>query len=86
MKVRFVKPAVIIVDGVPQTMFNEGDVQDLNPASAERWRRRGVAVDLAEESVAQPAADKPDGESAAAPVSAAATEVSDSELKGKKRK
>lgn len=48
MKMKFLKPAVILVDGVPQTMFSEGDVQDLNPDSAERWRRRGVAVDHVE--------------------------------------
>jgi hypothetical protein len=44
-RVRFVSDANAILESGPQTLFNTGDVQDLNPASADRWIRRGVAVD-----------------------------------------
>lgn len=46
MKVKFIKDAVIHVDGLPQTMFAAESEVDLPDASAERWRRRGVAIFL----------------------------------------
>lgn len=48
MKVKFVTDAMIIVDGSPEVMFEQGDLQDLTPESAQRWIRRGVAVEVAE--------------------------------------
>lgn len=43
MKVKFKSDAIAVLEKGPTTLFAAGDVQDLNPASAERWIRRGVA-------------------------------------------
>ena len=43
MKVKFITDATAITDKGPETLFEAGDVQDLNDASADRWIRRGVA-------------------------------------------
>jgi hypothetical protein len=44
MKVKFIKDAVIHVDGLPKTMFDTGAEVELPDASGDRWLRRGVAV------------------------------------------
>ena len=44
MKVEFVSDATVMVEGKSETLFSTGDIQELNGASAERWIRRGVAV------------------------------------------
>ena len=47
-KLRFLSDAVIDVTGGTETLFRSGEVQTLNKASAFRWVRRGVAVEIPE--------------------------------------
>lgn len=58
MKIKFISDAVITVEGKPQTLFEQNDVQDLNPNSAQRWIRRGVAVEYTEPKVSKKRAAK----------------------------
>lgn len=46
MKVKFVSDAIIRTEVGTEKLFSQGDVVDLNAASAERWIRRGVAADV----------------------------------------
>lgn len=59
MKIKFISDAVVMVEGKPQTLFSQNDVQDLNPNSAQRWLRRGVAVEHSEPKVSKKRAAKP---------------------------
>lgn len=49
MKIKFTKDAVATLCEVPEVVFPSGAIEDLAPASADRWIRRGVAVEVSDE-------------------------------------
>lgn len=44
MKIKFTADAVAILEKGPEKLFEQGDIQDIPTASADRWIRRGIAV------------------------------------------
>ena len=49
MKIKFTQDAVATLREVPEVVFQSGAIEDLAPASADRWIRRGVAVEVSDE-------------------------------------